>query len=429
MNVLIVGNGGREHAITWQIAQSPAVKTIWVAPGNAGTACEQKVTNIGIQATDIDSLVHFAKEKNIELTIVGPEAPLAAGIVDTFTKNNLKCFGPTQQAAQLESSKAYCKHFLHKHDIPTAQYAVFQDKNEALDYIDSQNFPLVIKASGLAAGKGVVIADNKETAQKAILSMLEANAFGNAGHEIVIEEFLTGEELSFIVMADGENILPLASSQDHKRRDDGDKGPNTGGMGAYSPVPRMNTDLKDKILKQIIEPTIAALEAQGMPYLGFLYAGLMITPSGDPKVLEFNCRLGDPETQPLMMRLRTNLAELCMAALTRGLNHISVDWDPRPALGVVMASDGYPGNYTKGNVITGLDKTSNDLDTKVFHAGTTFKDDCIVTNGGRVLTVTALGDDFHSAQQKAYARANLIHWPNCFYRTDIGYRAIEYLSL
>jgi len=429
MNVLIVGNGGREHAITWQVAQSPTVNAIWVAPGNAGTAAEPKTKNVPIEPTDITSLIRFAKEKNIELTIVGPEAPLAAGIVDLFTKNNLKCFGPTQKAAQLETSKAYCKHFLHQHDIPTARYAVFQDKDEALSYINSQAFPLVIKASGLAAGKGVIIAENKEDAQKAIISMLEANAFGNAGHEIVIEEFLTGEELSFIVIADGEHILPLASSQDHKRRDDGDRGPNTGGMGAYSPVPCMNAALKDKILQQIIRPTIAALHAEGTPYLGFLYAGLMITPDGDPKVLEFNCRLGDPETQPLMMRLKTNLTELCMAAITQELNQVTVEWDPRPALGVVIASGGYPSAYTKGDTITGLDESTNDPDTKVFHAGTAFKDDFIVTNGGRVLTVAALGNDFLAAQQKAYQRAHLIHWPNCFYRKDIGYRAIEYLSL
>ncbi|WP_423063527.1 phosphoribosylamine--glycine ligase [Candidiatus Paracoxiella cheracis] len=424
MNILIIGNGGREHAIAWQVAQAPTVEKVWVAPGNAGTATEFKTHNVPISPTDTEALVRFAHDKNIDLTIVGPEAPLATGVVDAFTKHGLKCFGPTQQAAQLETSKAYCKHFLREHHIPTAQYAVFQDKKDALDYIKTQSFPLVIKASGLAAGKGVIIANDKEEAQAAILAMLEGNAFGHAGHEIVIEEFLTGEELSFIVMADGEHILPLATSQDHKRRDDGDQGPNTGGMGAYSPVPRMNEALNTKIMREVIEPTITALRLHGSPYTGFLYAGLMISPNGEPKVLEFNCRLGDPETQPLMMRLKSNLTELCMAALAGQLNQVSVVWDPRPALAVVMASGGYPDAYHKGDIITGLEE-SGDPDIKVFHAGTAFKDQSVVTSGGRVLAVTALGDNLLEAQEKAYQRARLIHWPNCFYRTDIGYRAIE----
>lgn len=424
MNILIIGNGGREHAIAWQVAQAPTVDKVWVAPGNAGTATEFKTHNVAISPTDTEALVRFAHDNNIDLTIVGPEAPLAAGVVDAFIKHGLKCFGPTQKAAQLEASKAYCKHFLREHHIPTAQYAVFQDKNDALEYIKTQSFPVVIKASGLAAGKGVIIANDKEEAQAAILSMLEGNAFGNAGHEIVIEEFLTGEELSFIVMADGEHILPLATSQDHKRRDNADQGPNTGGMGAYSPVPRMDEALNTKIMREVIEPTITALRLHGSPYTGFLYAGLMISPKGEPKVLEFNCRLGDPETQPLMMRLKSNLTELCMAALAGQLNQVSVKWDPRPALAVVIASGGYPDAYHKGDIISGLEE-SNDPDIKVFHAGTALKDQSVVTNGGRVLAVTALGDNLLEAQEKAYQRARLIHWPNCFYRTDIGYRAIE----
>lgn len=425
MNVLIIGNGGREHALTWKIAQSPAVNNVWVAPGNAGTALEAKTANVPIKPTDIKALIHFAQEKNIDLTLVGPEAPLAAGVVDEFIANKLKCFGPTQHAAQLETSKAYCKHFMRQYDIPTAQYAVFQHKNAALDYLATQTFPLVIKASGLAAGKGVIIATHKEDAQTAITSMLEGNAFGQAGHEIVIEEFLTGEELSFIVMADGEHIIPLASSQDHKRRDNGDHGPNTGGMGAYSPVPRMDAKLQERIMRQVIEPAISALRSQGTPYVGFLYAGLMISPAGDPKVLEFNCRLGDPETQPLMLRLQSDLTPLCLAALDRQLHRVALpQWDPRPALSVVMAAGGYPDAYQKGAVISGLD-ANDDPDIKVFHAGTALHGDQIVTQGGRVLAVTALGNNLHNAQRRAYQRARLIHWPNCFYRTDIGYRAIK----
>lgn len=423
MKVLIIGNGGREHAITWKVAQSPNVNNIWVAPGNAGTALEPKTNNIPIPPTDVNALIHFAKEKNVDLTIVGPEASLAVGIVDVFTKNGLKCFGPTLQAARLETSKAYCKHFMEQHNIPTAHYAAFQNKSEALDYLETQTFPLVIKASGLAAGKGVIVAENKEDAQTAIVSMLKQNAFGHAGHEIIIEEFLTGEELSFIVMSDSKYIIPLASSQDHKRRDDGDRGPNTGGMGAYSPVPRIDVNLKERIMQQIIEPTIAALGAQGTPYIGFLYAGLMISPEGTPKILEFNCRLGDPETQPLMMRLKSDLTELCVAALNQQLNQAMLEWNPRPALAVVMASGGYPGVYQKGNIITGLD-INHDRDVKIFHAGTTMQGEHVVTNGGRVLTVTALGNNLRDAQQKAYQRVELIRWPNCFYRTDIGFRAI-----
>lgn len=421
MQILIIGNGGREHAIAWKVAQSNKINKVWVAPGNAGTALESKCENVAIDSSDIEKLAHFAQQKKIDLTIVGPETPLAFGIVDVFNEAGLNIFGPTKKAAQLESSKAYCKDFMKKYGIPTAQYATFKTKQAALDYLETQTFPVVIKASGLAAGKGVIIAENQQQANDTVISMLEEDSFGNAGHEIVIEEFLSGEELSFIVMADGEHVLPLATSQDHKRRDNGDQGPNTGGMGAYSPFPRMNTELESKIMQQVIQPTIAALRAENAPYTGFLYAGLMITPEGDINVLEFNCRLGDPETQPLLMRLQSDLTDLCFAALKNQLNKVAAKWDPRVALSVVLAAGGYPFNYQKGDVIEGLNHASPD--TKIFHAGTTQSNGKIVTNGGRVLAATALGENVQAAQQKAYALAKTITWPHCYYRTDIGYRA------
>lgn len=419
MNILIIGGGGREHAITWKVAHSPLVNKIWVAPGNAGTALEPKTTNIAIQPTDTNALLQFAKEKHIDLTVVGPEAPLAAGIVDVFQSENLKIFGPTKKAAQLETSKAFAKDFMQLHNIPTARYQNFRDKKSALDYLTTQSYPLVIKASGLAAGKGVIIAENQEQATSAITAMLDENQFGEAGQEIVIEEFLTGKEISFITMVDGTNITPLATSQDYKRRDNDDKGPNTGGMGAFSPVVNMPPQLEETILQQIIRPTVDALNTQETPYVGFLYAGLMITPSGKPKVLEFNCRLGDPETQPLMMRLQSDLIVLCLNALEGKLNEMIIQWDPRFALSVVLTAGGYPAAYKKGEIITGLDYAENG-ETKIFHAGTKKQNNHIVTHGGRVLAVTALGKDIKHAQNKAYTLAHSISWTNCYYRTDIG---------
>lgn len=418
MKVLIIGNGGREHALAWKVAQSPRVNQIWVAPGNAGTALESKTQNINIKPTDVDALVAFAKEKAIDLTIVGPEVALAAGIVDIFQAAQLKIFGPSRAAAQLESSKVFCKRFLQEHHIPTARYQTFQQVAPALDYLKQQSLPIVIKASGLAAGKGVVIATTVDEAKEAITNMLENNQFGDAGNEIVIEDYLSGEELSFIVMVDGKNILPLASSQDHKRLNDNDQGPNTGGMGAYSPVSRLTDELQKKIMTQIIEPTVTALNQQQTPFVGFLYAGLMIANNNDPMVLEFNVRLGDPETQPLMMRLRSDLVTLIEAALEKKLAQTTVSWDSRPAVGVVMTAGGYPNTYSSGDVIEGLDGPT-DPDIKIFHAGTREQNQKIVTAGGRVLTVVALGNNLHQAQQKAYQRIARIHWKDCYYRRDI----------
>jgi phosphoribosylamine--glycine ligase len=422
MKILIVGNGGREHALAWKIAQSPLVKQIWVAPGNAGTADEIKTQNVNIKPTDINALLTFAKEKNIDLTIVGPEVALAAGIVDVFQAAQLKIFGPTQAAAQLETSKVFCKDFLHKNHIPTARYQTFRQIDAALAYLKQQALPIVIKASGLAAGKGVVIATTFDEAKQAIINMLENKQFGDASNEIVIEEYLTGEELSFIVMVDGKNILPLASSQDHKRLNDNDQGPNTGGMGAYSPVPRLTDELQQKIMSQIIAPTVAALNKQQTPFVGFLYAGLMISQNNDPLVLEYNVRLGDPETQPLMMRLRSDLVALIMAALEKKLDQTQATWDSRLALGVVMTAAGYPNVYRQGDIIEGLDRVT-DPDVKIFHAGTREQNQKIVTAGGRVLTVVALGNDLPEAQQKAYHAVKQIHWADCYYRQDIGHRA------
>ncbi len=422
MKVLIIGSGGREHALAWKSAQSAEVSRVFVAPGNAGTAREAGVENVPVEATDIDRLVEFAKQESIDLTIVGPEAPLVAGIVDRFAAAGLRCFGPTQQAAQLEGSKRFTKEFLARHAIPTAEYASFTDPAAAIDYIRSRGAPIVVKADGLAAGKGVVVARTEEEAIEAVNRMLAENGFGEAGRCVVIEEFLEGEEASFIVMVDGERILPLATSQDHKPRDDGDKGPNTGGMGAYSPAPVVTSELHEQIMTRIIRPTVQGLAAEGTPYKGFLYAGLMITPDGTPKVLEYNCRFGDPETQPILMRLRSDLVALCLDACEGKLNHRSAEWDPRAALGVVMAAGGYPGSYRKGDVITGLPADTPDL--KVFHAGTKVVDGNVVTNGGRVLCVTALGEDLAEAQRRAYDAVARIRWEGVYYRTDIGFRAL-----
>ncbi len=427
MKVLIVGNGGREHAIAWKVAQSTSVEHVWVAPGNAGTAVEAKVSNVAISATDIDALIEFAKQNDITLTIIGPEAPLALGIVDQFNQHQLACFGPSQQAAQLESSKSFCKQFMQQQNIPTAAYDCFTQVEPALDYLKQHSLPIVIKADGLAAGKGVIIATTAQEAEDAVRSMLVDNRFGEAGARVVIEEFLKGTELSYMVMVDGEHILPLASSQDHKRRDDGDLGPNTGGMGAYSPSPLLDEQLESLILSTVIEPTVAAMKANGTPYTGFLYAGLMVSPQGEPKVLEFNCRLGDPETQPLMMRLQSDLAQLCLNATQGKLNQSTTAWDPRPALDVVLCAGGYPLQYKQGDIIEGLTAAHSDS-IKIFHAGTTLDNNHVLTAGGRVLAVCALGDSVYDAQQKALQVTETINWPGRFYRHDIGHQAIKVCS-
>jgi phosphoribosylamine--glycine ligase len=423
MKVLVIGSGGREHALAWKAAQSSRVELVYVAPGNAGTAREAKVENVAVGADDVPGLVEFARSESIDLTIVGPEVPLVAGVVDAFQAMGLRCFGPTQAAAQLEGSKAFTKDFLARHNIPTAEYQTFTVADEAIDYVRAKGAPIVVKADGLAAGKGVIVAQNEAEAIAAVEDMLAGNRFGNAGHRVVIEEFLTGEEASFIVMADGRHILPLATSQDHKARDDGDQGPNTGGMGAYSPAPVVTPEIHSRIMKEVIEPTVHGMAAEGNTYTGFLYAGVMIGADGTPKVLEYNCRFGDPETQPIMMRLRSDLISLCDAALDGRLNEATAEWDTRAALGVVMAAGGYPASYRKGDVITGLtDQCTSD--TKVFHAGTTEKNGNVVTSGGRVLCVTALGDTVRAAQERAYELVKQIHWEGAFYRSDIGYRAI-----
>ncbi len=423
MKILIIGNGGREHALAWKAAQSPLVKQVFVAPGNAGTALETKTKNVAIKSTDVSALLNFARKEAIDLTIVGPEAALAIGVVDQFQAAGLKCFGPTQAAAQLESSKAFSKEFMQRHGIPTAQFATFSDLNAAKEYLKQVSLPIVIKADGLAAGKGVVIAQTLIEAIAAVTVMLAEQAFGNAGQKVVIEEFLQGEEASFIVMCDGEHVIPLASSQDHKARDNDDLGPNTGGMGAYSPAPVVTPAVHQRIMREVIEPTLAGMQQAKIPYTGFLYAGVMIAPDGSPKVLEFNCRLGDPETQPLLMRLQSDLVSLCLAAVEQRLDKIKIEWDPRSALGVVLTARGYPSEYPTGEEISGLPKSEN-ADCKVFHAGTALHDGKIVTAGGRVLCVTALGDTVAAAQTKAYAIAKTIYWPHQYYRTDIGYRAI-----
>lgn len=424
MKILIIGNGGREHALAWKVAQSPQVTQVFVAPGNAGTALEAKTRNVSINPTAVADLLKFAQTEKIDLTIVGPEAALAAGVADQFALAGLPCFGPQQKAAQLETSKVFCKQFLHDHNIATARYQTFHELEAALHYAKTHPYPLVIKADGLAAGKGVIIAQNFNEASDAIKDMLSGNAFGQAGRKIVIEEFLQGEEASFIIMVAGEQVLPLASSQDHKARDNGDQGPNTGGMGAYSPAPVITPTIHDRIMQTVIKPTLRGLTTQGITYYGFLYAGLMISPQGEPKVLEFNCRLGDPETQPLMLRLKSDLVSLCQAALNNTLESQTIIWDPRPALGVVLASQGYPEKYPTHEIITGLEHAI-EADSKIFHAGTQLDDGKILTAGGRVLCATALGGDIAEAQERAYHLASQIRWEHIYYRTDIGYRAIK----
>jgi len=424
MNVLIVGGGGREHALAWKAAQSDRVETVYVAPGNAGTAHENKMQNIDIDAGDVDALKSFALENDIDLTIVGPEVPLVKGIVDDFKAAGLNIFGPSKGAAQLEGSKAFTKDFLARHHIPTAAYGNFTDEDEAIAYVRQQGAPIVIKADGLAAGKGVILAQTEVEAVDAIQNMLSGNKFGDAGARVVVEEFLSGEEASFICMVDGKNILPMASSQDHKARENGDRGPNTGGMGAYSPAPVVTQNIHDRIMNEVIRPTVDGMASEGNDYTGFLYAGIMVAEDGTPKVLEYNVRFGDPETQPIMMRLNSDLIDLCLQALDHKLDNTSINWDARTSLGVVLAAGGYPDSYNKGDAISGLDGTETES-TKVFHAGTAEKDDAVVTSGGRVLCVCALGNSVTEAQQKAYEVVRKIDWDNVYYRTDIGYRAIE----
>ncbi|WP_406732169.1 phosphoribosylamine--glycine ligase [Vibrio scophthalmi] len=424
MDVLIIGSGGREHALGWKVAQNPNVDTIFIAPGNAGTALEPKLENVNIDVEDIAGLVAFAQEKSIELTIVGPEAPLVIGVVDAFQAVGLPIFGPSQAAAQLEGSKAFTKDFLARHDIPTGSYANFTEIESALAYVRQQGAPIVVKADGLAAGKGVIVAMTLTEAEEAIKDMLAGNAFGEAGSRVVIEEFLEGEEASFIVMVDGENVLPMATSQDHKRVGDKDTGPNTGGMGAYSPAPVVTQAIHDRIMQEVIYPTVRGMAAEGNPYTGFLYAGLMIDSTGTPKVIEYNCRFGDPETQPIMMRMQSDMVELCLAAIDKKLDQVESKWDPRASIGIVLAAGGYPAAYGKGDVISGLPQLEVEGE-KVFHAGTANRDGEIVTNGGRVLCATALGNSVSEAQQRAYELAKQVSWNGVFFRSDIGYRAIE----
>ena len=423
MKVLVIGSGGREHALAWKAVQSDAVEKVFVAPGNAGTAQEPGLENVALGVGDFEQLAEFCEAHGVDLTIVGPEAPLVDGIVDYFQSRGLRCFGPSQAAAQLEGSKAFTKDFLARHGIPTADYANFTELEPALAYLRERGAPIVVKADGLAAGKGVIVAETLEQAEAAVTDMLSGNAFGDAGCRVVIEEFLEGEEASFIVIADGSSGLPMATSQNHKRIGEGDTGPNTGGMGAYSPAPVVTSDVFERIMAEVIEPTVAGMAADGMPYTGFLYAGLMIDPAGRPKVIEFNCRFGDPETQPIMLRLQSDLADLCNRALDGELHNTSADWDSRSALGVVLAAEGYPGSYGKGFAITGLDADQPD-DIKVFHAGTKVDGDQVVTSGGRVLCVTALGDNIASAQQACYQAVDKISWEGVQCRRDIGYRAI-----
>ena len=421
MKILVIGGGGREHALAWKVAQNKAVSRIFVAPGNAGTALDPDMVNVPISS--VPDLLKFAQDEGIYLTIVGPEAPLAAGVVDAFKAANLKIFGPTKLAAQLEGSKDFAKAFMLRHGIPTAAYATFTDAKLAHDYVNQQGAPIVIKADGLAAGKGVVVAMTASEAHNAIDAMLSDNKLGSAGARVVIEEFLTGEEASFIVMVDGKNTLPLATSQDHKRLQDGDQGPNTGGMGAYSPAPVVTPQIHAKVMREIIRPTVEGMAQEGHPYTGFLYAGLMISPDGNVKTLEFNCRMGDPETQPIMLRMKSDLVALAEHAVNGTLDQAEVDWDRRTALGVVMASANYPDTPKLGDEITGLPSDLNDA--QVFHAGTTLQGEQVLTSGGRVLCVTALGETVKFAQQQAYQIVEGIQFKGAQYRTDIGYRAIK----
>jgi phosphoribosylamine--glycine ligase len=422
MKVLVIGGGGREHALAWKLAQSPRVTEVFVAPGNAGTALEANVTNVDLSVSDLDGLVAFAESNAIDYTVVGPEAPLVDGVVDRFEAKGLRCFGPRADCAQLEGSKAFTKEFLKRHNIPTAAYGTFTDVDQALAYLDEVGAPIVVKADGLAAGKGVILAETLDEAKSAVKDMLQGNQFGDAGNRVVIEEFLTGEEASFIVMVDGTDVLPLASSQDHKAAYDGDTGPNTGGMGAYSPAPVVDQMCHNRIMSEVIQPTIHGLAADGLRYRGFLYAGIMVTADGTPKVLEYNCRFGDPETQPILFRLKSDLLDLIEAACHGSLGDQIALWDSRAALGVVMAAPGYPGDYPNGAAIS----LGQDIeDTKVFHAGTAMSGDQPVTSGGRVLCVTALGSGVTEAQAKAYERLKTVQFEGAEYRTDIGYRAVE----
>ncbi|MBQ0806627.1 MAG: phosphoribosylamine--glycine ligase [Porticoccus sp.] len=424
MNILVIGSGGREHALAWKAAQGKNVETVFVTPGNAGTALEPGVENVSIDAGDFEALADFAEQNNVELTIVGPEQPLVDGIVDFFAARGLKAFGPSKGAAQLEGSKAFTKDFLARNNIPSGDYQNFTDVEPALAYLQEKGAPIVVKADGLAAGKGVIVAMTLEEAETAVKDMLAGNAFGEAGHRVVIEEFLAGEEASFIVIVDGKNILPMATSQDHKARDNGDKGPNTGGMGAYSPAPVVTPEVHNRVMDEIIRPTVEGMAKEGNAYTGFLYAGLMITPDGAPKVIEYNCRFGDPETQPIMMRLKSDLVALCNAAMDKTLDQCTVEWDSRAALGVVLAAGGYPASYNKGDVISGLPTADADSSNeKVFHAGTKDINGQVTTNGGRILCAVGLGNTVTEAQQQAYELTKKISWDNVYYRTDIGYRA------
>ncbi|MFT5710627.1 MAG: phosphoribosylamine--glycine ligase [Halioglobus sp.] len=427
MNVLIIGSGGREHALAWKAAQSGNVDTVYVAPGNAGTAGEPGIKNVQLDTMDFAGLADFAQNNGVGLTIVGPEAPLVEGIVDYFETRELRCFGPRKGAAQLEGSKAFTKDFLARHNIPTADYGNFTELEPALAYLRKHGAPIVIKADGLAAGKGVIVAETLQQAEEAVTDMLSGNAFGEAGCRVVIEEFLPGEEASFIVIVDGENVLPMATSQDHKRIGEGDTGPNTGGMGAYSPAPVVDAGVHQRVMDEVILPTVRGMAAEGNSYTGFLYAGLMISDSGEVKVIEYNCRFGDPETQPIMVRLQSDLYDLCNSALDGTLNKQETHWDDRVAIGVVLAAGGYPGDYGKGVVIEGLDAPQDD-NIKVFHAGTAIKGDDIVTNGGRVLCVTALADSIAIAQTECYQAADKINWDGVTLRRDIAWRAIKRLE-
>ncbi|XQW84731.1 phosphoribosylamine--glycine ligase [Thalassotalea piscium] len=423
MNVLVIGSGGREHALAWKAAQSKNVDKVFVAPGNAGTLSEPKLENLAISVSDTSALVTFAKNNNVELTIVGPEQPLVDGIVDAFQAEGLMIFGPSAKAAQLEGSKAFTKDFLARNNIPTGWYQNFTEIEPALAYVREKGAPIVVKADGLAAGKGVIVALTLSEAEEAIKDMLAGNAFGDAGHRVVIEEFLDGEEASFIVMVDGSHVLPFATSQDHKRAYNEDKGPNTGGMGAYSPAPVVTPEIHQRIMDEVIFPTVEGMAKEGAPYTGFLYAGLMIAADGTPKVIEYNCRFGDPETQPIMMRLQSDIVELCQLACAGKLDQATITFDPRAAVGVVLAASGYPGDYPKGDVIHGL-ATNKLEDRKIFHAGTAMKEDQVVTAGGRVLCATALGNNVTEAQKAAYQLLNEITWDGMEFRTDIAYRAI-----
>ncbi|MFP4496121.1 MAG: phosphoribosylamine--glycine ligase [Halochromatium sp.] len=442
MHILIIGAGGREHALAWKIAQSPQAERVFVAPGNGGTLAEPGVENVDLEPTDAEALIRFAREQQIDLCIIGPEAPLVAGVSDALVAAGLRCCGPTRQAARLEGSKDFAKAFMRRHGIPTAAYRTFDDREQALAYLDRIGAPVVVKADGLAAGKGVVVAETLAEARAAVEAMLGQGQFGAAGARVVIEDKLLGEEVSFIVLVSGEQVLPLATSQDHKARDEGDRGPNTGGMGAYSPAPIVTPELQQRIMREVIEPTVAGLRTEGLPYLGFLYAGLMIGADGTPRVLEYNCRLGDPETQPILMRLESDLLELCLAASEGRLTEVDARWRDQAALGVVMAAAGYPGAYAKGQPISGLE-TAGDSDskagtggagtdmstggskTKVFHAGTRYDGERTLTDGGRVLCVTALGADVGAAAANAYARAERIRFDGAFYRRDIGHRVLK----